>query len=351
MRRALLTLTIAVLLVLRVPVDADELVYARFSGYLESLRVQAGIPGLSAVVVGANGIQWERAFGLQDVERAIPMRTDTPVHIDGLTEALTATLVLQCVEENRVSLDERIGRYRSDVPDPSLTLRQVLTHTTGSPDNPSYAYHPDRLDPLTATIRACTGDSFRETLANLFDRLAMNDSVPGPDVRTIVPPAEGVLTSEFERYGRVLARMAVPYTVDAQRRASATQYEATTLTPTSGVISTVLDLAQFDQALKSSLLLKPETLALSWRPPVTVTGERLPHAIGWFAQTYSGETVLWQYGSGDQGSSSLVMIVPARNLTLILLANSNGLAKSFALSGGDITTSPFGRLFLGLFIR
>jgi CubicO group peptidase (beta-lactamase class C family) len=349
MRRTLLLLTIGVLVVLRAPLTADELVYARFSDYLESLRVQAGIPGLSAAVVGPKGIEWERAFGLQDIERLVPMRTDTPVHIDGLTEALSATLVLQCVEEQRLSLDDRIGRYRSEAPDPLLTLRQILTHTNGSA-NPSYSYRPDRLAPLTAAIRACTGDSFRETLANLFDRLAMTDSVPGPDVLTLAPPAEGVLTSEVDRYKRVLARLAVPYTVDSERRASPTRYAAETLTPTSGVVSTVLDLAQFDLALKSSLLVKPETLAISWRPPTTAAGDRLPHAIGWFSQTYEGEAVLWQYGS-NEGSSSLVMIVPARSLTLILLGNSNGLARSFDLASGDVRTSPFGRLFLGLFIR
>jgi len=43
--------------------------------------------------------------------------------------------------------------------------------------------------------------------------------------------------------------------------------------------------------------------------------------------------------------------VPGRGLTLILLANSDGLSSPFSLSSGDLTASPFGRLFLGLFVR
>jgi hypothetical protein len=36
---------------------------------------------------------------------------------------------------------------------------------------------------------------------------------------------------------------------------------------------------------------------------------------------------------------------------MILLANSDGLVKPFALTEGDVTLSPFARLFLGLFVR
>ena len=36
---------------------------------------------------------------------------------------------------------------------------------------------------------------------------------------------------------------------------------------------------------------------------------------------------------------------------MILLANSDGLVKSFGLPAGDVTLSPFARLFLGLFVR
>ena len=46
-----------------------------------------------------------------------------------------------------------------------------------------------------------------------------------------------------------------------------------------------------------------------------------------------------------------MVTVPARGITLVLLANSDGLVKPFALATGDLTASPFGRLFLGLFVR
>ena len=47
----------------------------------------------------------------------------------------------------------------------------------------------------------------------------------------------------------------------------------------------------------------------------------------------------------------MILTAPLRGLTLILLANSSGLARPFSLEAGDVTVSPFARLFLGIFVR
>ena len=189
-------------------------------------------------------------------------------------------------------------------------------------------------------------------METLLDTVAMSDSVPGTDAPGLVPPADGIPTPEqVERYTAVLLRLAKPYAVDARSRVFASQYTTKTFTPGGGLISTTRDFAKFDVALRKGVLVRPETLAASWQPPVGRNGLRLPHAIGWFVQTYKNETVLWQFGLQDNASSSLVIKLPGRGLTLVLLANGDGLVKAFAPSAGDVTISPFGRVFLGLFIR
>ena len=353
MRRPLFAMAIATLLVACVPaLQAQDLLYGRFRDYLESFRSQAGIPGLAATIVGYNDILWEQAFGRQDLERAIPTQPNTPFHLSGLTEVFTASLILRCVEEGRLSLDDRIGDFSPDSPDAYATIRQVLTHTSGPPDALAFSYRPERLEPLKPAIRACTGDSFRETLANLLERLAMVDSVPGPDIIHPEQLTEGIPTpAAVARYTGVLQRLATPYAVDQQRRASTSQYTATTITPATGLISTVRDTAQFYLALRSGVLVRPDTLAIAWQTPVGANGQRLPHGLGWFVQSYNGLTVVWQFGANENATSSLAVTIPARGLTLILMANSDGLAKPSQLSAGDVTASPFGRVFLSLFAR
>jgi CubicO group peptidase (beta-lactamase class C family) len=352
MRRPIAVLIVAVLMLVRVPVHAEDLLFDRFREYVESLRTQAGIPGMAAAIVGRNEIQWEAAFGHQDVERAIAARTDTPFHLDGTTQVFTAAIVLRCVEDGRLSLNDRIGRYRQDAPEPNATLRQLLTHTSGSPDALTFSYQPERLRPIASAIRACVVDSYRETMGGLLERLAMVDSVPGPDIVRLTPPAEGIPSrAAAEHYASVLTRLALPYAVDRRGRAVRSQYSAETLTPAGGLIASVRDIAQFDIALRRGILLRDDTLAAAWTGPTGRLGQPLPHGIGWFVQTYKGERVVWQFGMTENGASSLLVTVPARGTSMILLANSDGLVKPFALSAGDVTLSPFARLFLGLFVR
>jgi CubicO group peptidase (beta-lactamase class C family) len=330
---------------LALPPTRDQL-FTLFGSYLESLRVQAGIPALAVAVVDGDGIVWEQAFGQQDLARLLTARTDTPFHLDGLTQLVATTIVLRCVQDGRLTLDTPIKSFNPGSPDADATVGQILTHTSGAASDLVFAYRPDRLDVLASVASTCTGTSFRLAVARTLERVAMNDSMPGPDAVT-----DPQLPAEVARFRNIIERLAVPYAVDAQGRASPSRYPATTLTASGGLVSTVIDFAKFDLALRKGVLLNSDTVAAAWRPPVGANGRPLPHGMGWFVQTYSGEPVVWQFGAGSNASSSLVMTLPGRGITLVLLANSDGLVKPVTLAGGDVTVSPFARVFLELLIK
>jgi CubicO group peptidase (beta-lactamase class C family) len=330
---------------LALPPTRDQL-FALFGSYVESLRVQAGIPGLAAAVIDTDGIVWEQAFGQQDLARTLATRTDTPFHLDGLTQLVTATLVLRCVQDGHLRLDAPIKSFNPNSADGEATVGQVLSHTSGPASDPVFSYRPDRLDVLASVVSTCTGSSFRVAVARTLERLAMTDSMPGPDAAS-----DAALAGDTTRFRNILDRLAVPYSVDAQGRGSPSRYPATTLTPSTGLVSTVLDFAKFDLALRKGVLLNADTVAAAWRAPLTAGDRPLPHGMGWFVQTYSGEPVVWQFGVGSGASSSLVVTMPGRGITLIMLANSDGLAKPATLASGDITASPFARLFFQLLVK
>lgn len=330
------------------PPTRDQLL-SLFGSYFEALRAQAGIPGLAAAIVGDTDIIWEQGFGQQDIGNNIATRPDTPFHFDGLTQLLTATMTLRCFEEGRLRLNAPLSDYLDPTPEPTATVAQLLTHTSGRPDNLSFSYNASRLEVLKQLMPACYDRTFRQAFKNLLDRLAMGDSVPGPDASLgTLPPGELATTpADQQRYTSVLARLAVPYAVSAQGT-SGSHYAVTTLGAASGLISTVRDFAKFDLALRQGILLRGDTLVAAWNPPIGANGLPLPHGMGWFVQSYNGETVVWQFGSGTNASSSLIITLPSRGITLVLVANSDGLAKPATLTAGDVTVSPFARVFLGL---
>jgi CubicO group peptidase (beta-lactamase class C family) len=113
-----------------------------------------------------------------------------------------------------------------------------------------------------------------------------------------------------------------------------------------GVVSTVRDLARFDAALSAGALLTPLTLSRAWE-----NAGSQPTGLGWFVQRYNGERVVWHFGLARDGYSGLFVKIPSRGLTLILLANSDGLAgPPYNLSEGSVTSNLFANLFLRLFV-
>ncbi len=324
-----------------------------FGGYIETLRIQADIPGLAGAIVGADSnLLWQQSFGLQDIGSSTQTKPDAAFHFDGLTQLVTATLVLQCVDAGRLTLDTPIGVYAPSSADATATVRQVLTHTSGAPGSLTFNYSTRRLDALKFVVETCKGTTFRQAFRGVLEQLGMTDSVPGPDAALPeLANADLATPAQAARYTSVLHRLATPYAVSATGVPTVTSYDVTTLHAASGLVSTVFDFAKFDLSLRQGVLVRADTLAAAWQAPVNSNGLALPHGMGWFVQTYNGEPVVWQFGIGAAASSSLVVTLPNRNVTLILLANSDGLAKPASLTAGDVTVSPFARVFLGLVVK
>ena len=142
--------------------------------------------------------------------------------------------------------------------------------------------------------------------------------------------------------------MAVPYKVDSRGRAERTELPPMPMSASGGLVTTVRDLARFDATLDSAVILRQETLDMAWNPLITPSGFVSPMGLGWFVQSHRGERVVWHFGMIANAYSSLVVKLPDRKLTFILLANSDGLSAPFQLSSGNVTRSLFATLFLRL---
>ena len=329
-------------------VRAQALPFLLFERYLDPLRIQAGIPGLSAVILQDDQIVWERGLGYRDLEGSHPATPDTPYAIADLTQAITATLLLHCAERGVLELDAPIGNWLPTAESPGITLQQMLTHA-----NPGsalgYRYTPSRFALLARPVETCFDGPFRHVVAqHVFDLLAMRDAIPGYDITTA--PAE--VRERFDaasltRYGALLERVATPYRVDNRGRATRSGLPPAAVDGAHGLIASARDLAKFDQGLP--IHLRPESLALAWTN-ATHKGMPTPFGLGWFVQSYYGEKLVWHFGQFPDAFSSLILKVPNRRLTLILLANSDGLSAPFSLSEGDVTSSLFARTFLRLFL-
>ncbi|HEY0172272.1 MAG TPA: serine hydrolase [Pyrinomonadaceae bacterium] len=163
------------------------------------------------------------------------------------------------------------------------------------------------------------------------------------------PINRAVITDKHrQRFDAVSKTLAQPYALDRESKTTKISYPQGFST-SAGLISTVLDMAKYDIAIDQNKFLTKETQQLAFTPARSTKGGELPYGLGWFTQNYKGTRLLWHYGYWT-GNSSFILKVPERNMTFIIMANSDNLSRPTDLGSGDALTSPVGMAFLKTFV-
>ena len=103
---------------------------------------QAGTPGAAVAVALDGALILERGYGVTRREGSTPVDADTYFRIGSVTKQLTAAAVLQQVELGTVALDDPVTAYVPELslsgqwPADRITVRHLLTHSSGFPDLP-----------------------------------------------------------------------------------------------------------------------------------------------------------------------------------------------------------------------
>ncbi len=185
-------------------------------------------------------------------------------------------------------------------------------------------------------ITNLTGRTFAEEVsARILEPLQLTNTSPNP-LRPAACKLAGLDAQDFA------GRLAQGYASDGK---TAIPYRDG-FSSAAGLVSTAGDIARFSIAWDHGKLLKPGTVLQATTPPVDLKHKPLPYALGWFVREHRGETLLWHYGWWD-GVSSLIVKVPSRKLTFVLLANSDMLSRPFDLGGdNNLRRSKFADAFL-----
>ena len=310
-----------------------------FAANLEQLRVDGHIDAISAVIARDQSIAWSTSLGGSNA--AGKWVSDTTVfHLASLTKPLATTIILELVDEGKVSLDDPVSKYGIVLSSPgTIRVRHLLSHTSEGTPGSRFAYNGDRFSLLDSVIMRAAGKSFAAALQErIIVPLGLRHTAPTPQSAAF---AESGLDN-----ATYLANVAPGYTWTGTQYAP-TAYE-TFFSTAAGLTSSGRDYAAFSMAMDRDAFLTPATKALAYTPVVGPSGATFPYGLGWFATDYKGVRVVWHYGYWT-ASSSLVIKVPSQGLTFVLLANTDGLSAAYPLGAGRLDTSPWARAFLETF--
>ncbi|MFH0778113.1 MAG: serine hydrolase domain-containing protein, partial [Candidatus Eisenbacteria bacterium] len=122
--------------------------------WIEAQMVHRKIPGMSVGIVYDQELIYARGFGFSDVERKVPADPRTVYRIASITKTFTATAIMQLRDEGKLSLDDPVKKFlpwfriKSRFADaPEVTIRHLLTHTSGLPRESAFPYWTDHKFP------------------------------------------------------------------------------------------------------------------------------------------------------------------------------------------------------------
>ena len=87
------------------------------------------------VLVPENGkVVFSRSFGYADIETNLPNTDQTRFNMASVSKPFTAVAIFILIEKGKLRLDDRLSKYLTDFPFPEITIRQLLSHTSGLPN-------------------------------------------------------------------------------------------------------------------------------------------------------------------------------------------------------------------------
>lgn len=306
------------------------------------------IPG-AVIVVGHRGrIVYRKAFGNRSFHPEVePMSLDTLFDIASLTKVIgTATAVIQLASEGRIDLDDPVGRFWpgfSANGKGSVTIRQLLTHTSGLPVGVDPKARWSSTEEVLSVIEAGhpigpPGGAFQYSDVNfivLGEVVRRVSGLPLDDYcsRRIFQPL-GMRDTSFRPSPRERFRIAPSDVQQGMLRRGDVQdptaYRMGGVAGHAGVFSSADDLALFAQMLvdggvsRGRPFLSPEALATMTHPHI-VPGNPVLRGLGWdmqspYSREHNAAFPAGSYGhTGYTGSS--IWVDPSSTTFLIILTN------------------------------
>ncbi|MGI9034997.1 MAG: serine hydrolase domain-containing protein [Pyrinomonadaceae bacterium] len=312
-----------------IPARADEV-----DNYVRAQMAERHIPGAVIAVIKNGKIIKAEGYGLASVEFNVPATKETVFEIGSISKQLTAAAVMLLVEEGKINLDEKISKYLPDTPAAweKVTVRNLLTHTSGIKTytglsgfelskrlnrdefikalsqypldfepGANWKYSNSGYNLLGFIIESVTGKSYWDFMCErIFKPLGMNKTTDRDPRNIILNRATGYEWENNKLVGR--------------------DYDLTDVFSAGAIVSTVLDLAKWDAALRDDTLLKKESKAQIWTPFVLNDGKPYPYGFGWNIGEFRGHRLI-SHGGQTAGFAANISRYVDDDLTVIVLTN------------------------------
>lgn len=361
----------------------------RLESFIFEKISETRLPAVSAAVIQGQEVPWSRGFGFRSLEHGLPATPRTLYGIGSVTKSFTALAILQLAEQGRLSVDDPLDRFIPFTLRPAgepVRLWHLMTHTSGLP---ALAYAERVISGVTGASEDWLPiASYQDMLTFLNGAQDWALSRPGERwfylnegyvlLGYVIEQVTGMPYTEYVRQHILLplgmarsffARAdveadpdaATPYVVADDGRRIPSTYAYGTITPDGGLISNVLDLANYVRMFlgwgefQGARIISRPSLEAMQTPRIPTPEQEGPFGQHGYAYglritpAFLGHRLVAHGGSVGTATAYLAFI-PEREVGIVLLANGSGYPLSqlgqyglALLLGQDPDALPFAR--------
>ncbi len=365
------------------PASVDTAASTRTAGFQEKVALldawitakmaEQGLPGMSVGLVHDGRLIWAKGYGFSDTGKKIPATPSTIYRMASITKTFTATAILQLRDAGKLQLDDSVSKYLpwfkvssrfSDAP--AITIRHLLTHTSGLPREAAYPYWTDNTFPTLEQIKATLLNQeavfpteTRWKYSNLGFAMAgeVVAAVSGEPyehyIRTHILEPLGMTSSSIVLPEAQWSRLATGY---GQRQPDGSRVtrpftDCKGITPAANLSSTVEDLGRYlafqmgDGTVAGRVILKASTLKEMHRIHWIQQDWQSGWGLGFSVTHLSGKAYVGHIGILS-GYRTAISFLPDEQTGVVVLSNADDghptffLRQIFALLEGSLGHAP-----------
>lgn len=313
----------------------------------------------NVLVIENNHIVYEKSFGYADYTTKTRNTAKVTFPIASISKLLTATAILQLKEKGLLNITDPVNHYLPDFPYPEITLRHLLSHTSGLPpynaffdkeknENPGKVFsNNDFMPGIVRNKQALiyqpgekgNYDNINFILLALIVEKVSGMAYPAYIQQHILEPAgikETSLLPLPEQFNRASINNFAfphlylhPYDITPVKSNSIPYvreyWHAYGFMGFGDYISTVRDLWKFDQSLYTNKILHQQTLEEAFTPVKLNSGENNPgeFGLGWEIEKDSSLGKLVYHSGAAMGLSSNILRNISKHQTVIIFDNAH----------------------------
>jgi CubicO group peptidase (beta-lactamase class C family) len=273
-----------------------------------------------------------------------PLTADSAFDIGSISKEFAAATVLRLVDDHRLALDDTVASHLPGFPYPDITVRQLLSHSSGIPEVLDHYGLQLQAGHLTAPITTrdavtVLAEEHKPLLFTPGERFEYSNT--GYIVLSLLvehmtgqPFAAYLKTTLFDPLGMEHTRLRTPGDAPIANRAygfqasplgdrrANDQIPGFFIQGAGGVYSTVGDLALWQQALNTGRVISPALYAQATTPAILADDKRSPEGLGFGLRPDTAGHPRIQHGGDWRAFKADLSYLPDQHLTLVQLTNN-----------------------------